>query len=330
MNTEIKKLFQMKQFFTILHSQDNSIKFKLREPSQLLIKNIHNDWLQYNHIKSGKHHMPVFLNDLRHKLEHNPSAFGIVKQDLLDYKKDRGLELKYKNWDLGKKSLLALELIVPQHYGMQYLIQWQRYRKYWWSSISTTPSLFSTNELKYDGNSGNVDIVARFPKGDQLVENLSFEANATNKTCTLGCTIHLEHALFVLLLDGLNSSNREDYLRLHRKIAPYKISIALNIGKESINGGPLCKLASYLYQRLETNNISTWLPDFSLPLDMQITEGLRMGVTYTAILEENTLKFGLLTLMNSSTKLTEQAHIADLCKYAALISGSQKEVDCMK
>uniref|UniRef100_A0A2A4JMW4 DNA polymerase subunit gamma-2, mitochondrial n=1 Tax=Heliothis virescens TaxID=7102 RepID=A0A2A4JMW4_HELVI len=323
MNIEINKLLQLKQFFTILQSQENRVKFKMREPSKLIIKNIHVDWLQYNHIKSDKHHMPIYLNDLKHKLEHNPSTFGIVKQELLDYRKDVTLELKSQSCDLVKKSLLALELTVPHQYGMQYLMQWQRYRKYWWSSISTTPSLFSTDEIKYDNNCANVDIVAQFSTGPSPVETLSFEGNINKNTCTLTCTMNLEHALFALLLDGMSNSNKEDYLRFHRKIAPYKISIALNIGRETINGGLVCKLASSLYQRLESSKISTWLPDFSLPLDMQVKEGLGMGVLYTAILDERALEYGLFDLMNSSTTLMEKVHVADFCKYASLISGKE-------
>lgn len=39
----------------------------------------------------------------------------------------------------------------------------------------------------------------------------------------------LEDALIILLLDGVTSNSKEEYLRLHRKIAPFKISFALEI-----------------------------------------------------------------------------------------------------
>lgn len=109
----------------------------------------------------------------------------------------------------------------------------------------------------------------------------------------------LETALFILLLDGQSVSEEEDYLRLHRKIAPFKVSFAVNsqsmsvdflmntyknlidciynliviflsLPEQSTNEAFLSRLATLLYHKLESNNISAWLPDFSLPLDLQV------------------------------------------------------------
>ncbi|KAJ8730148.1 hypothetical protein PYW07_017186 [Mythimna separata] len=209
--------------------------------------------------------------------------------------------------------------MIPQQNAMQYLIQWQRYRKYWWSCISSTPSLFSTNEFRHENNSANVDIIAQLPSGQYPVENLCYNADAKETTGKITCTMCLEDALFILLLDGLHSSGEEDCLRLHRKIAPFKISFAVNSESEAEDRAILCRLATLLYHKLQSKTISAWLPDFSLPLDLQIKENLKMGVIYTGILDEETLKFGIFKLMNSSTKLTEQVHVADFCKHAALI-----------
>lgn len=48
------------------------------------------------------------------------------------------------------------------------------------------------------------------------------------KSSCLCCSMSLENALYILLLDGMNNNSAEEYLRLHRKTAPYKISFALD------------------------------------------------------------------------------------------------------
>ncbi|XP_022831132.1 DNA polymerase subunit gamma-2, mitochondrial [Spodoptera litura] len=319
MKIEVERLAQMRHFFNILQISDKSVKITLNKPSKLLMKNIHTNWLKYNHVKADKHQMPVFLNYRSPNIAYVPSVYGVIKQDIQNYTKDMVLEMDLNTGNPLKKSMLRLDLFIPQEEAMQYLIQWQRYRKYWWSSISTTPSLFCVNDFNYQNNTAHVEIVAQFPNGHQTVESLSCETHPNHKYGQLSCTLCLENALLVLLLDGLSNSQKDEYLRLHRKIAPFKVSIALKLDKEKeMDNISLHKMATLLHYKLLSNNISTWLPDHSLPLDLQIKENCQMGVTYTGILEEETLKFGFLKLMSNSTKLTEQVHLKDFCKYASL------------
>lgn len=140
MRTEINKLLQMKQFFTVLQPKDSKnsvcVNIDLKKPSRLLIKNIHANWLQYNYVKSNKHHLPVYINEATSKSKKLPAFFGIINQELQEYDKNSTLELQLSNLTPLKKSLLKFNLLVPNQDAMQYLIQWQRYRKYWWSSVS--------------------------------------------------------------------------------------------------------------------------------------------------------------------------------------------------
>ncbi|KAJ8728101.1 hypothetical protein PYW08_016486 [Mythimna loreyi] len=282
----------MKQFLTVrqIKNNKNCVKLHLKEPNEASLD-------------------PQEL----------PSIFGIIEQELEEFDKNKAFEALFSTFSPLKKSLLKFNLMIPKQDAMQYLIQWQRYRKYWWSCISSTPSLFSTNEFRHENDSAKVDIVAQLPSGQHPVENLCYKADAKERTNQITCTMCLEDALFILLLDGLHSSGEEDSLRLHRKIAPFKISFAVDSESETANRAFLCRLATLLYHKLELKKISAWLPDFSLPLDLQIKENLKRGVVYTGILDDETLKFGIFKLMNSSTKLTEQVHVADFCKNASLI-----------
>ena len=140
MRTELNKLFLMKPFFTILQLTDNSssvcVSINLKQPSHLLIKNIHANWLRYNYAKSEKHHLPIYINDATSKTKQFPTVCGIINQELQVYDKHKLLELQLNNLTPLKKSLLKFNLLVPEQDAVQYLIQWQRYRKYWWSTVS--------------------------------------------------------------------------------------------------------------------------------------------------------------------------------------------------
>uniref|UniRef100_S4PTF4 DNA polymerase accessory subunit n=1 Tax=Pararge aegeria TaxID=116150 RepID=S4PTF4_9NEOP len=213
---------------------------------------------------------------------------------------------------------------------MQYFIQWQRYRKYWWSSITTTPSLFSINMMQ-GVESADVNIIANFSCGAQIVETIGINSNDSENnnnnathSSSLTCAMGLETALLTLLLDGITNATKEEYLKLHNKMAPYKISFALDsigVHEDEKILSILKELAQLIFHKLSKNEISSWLPNFTLPLQLQIKENLQMGVTYTAILNENTLSNGIFHLLNSNTMLKEQVHVADFDTYAALLCG---------
>ncbi|CAH0719450.1 unnamed protein product, partial [Brenthis ino] len=223
---------------------------------------------------------------------------------------------------------LKLKIILPQTEIMQCFIQWQRYRKYWWSSVTTTPSLFSINDMKHDTDSSNVNIIANFAWGQYIVETINVNHNHVdeisnsnnNGSACLTCTTGLETAFLTLLLDGLSNTTKEEYLRLHNKMAPYKISFALDSEDPNVSN-TLKELSTLLFHKLNSKKISAWLPSFTLPLQVQIKENLHLGVTYTAILSEDTLTNGIFHLLNSSTMLKEQLHVADFDSYAALLCG---------
>ncbi|KAJ2945948.1 hypothetical protein O0L34_g4865 [Tuta absoluta] len=228
-------------------------------------------------------------------------------------------ELDLERCSTKEKLDLKFNLIVPKQDTMQYFIQWQRYRKFWWSSITTTPSLFGIGEVNHGETTSYGNIVAKFPWGTETVETLHITSEETiiSDTSHLTCTMPLETALLIILLDGLSNSSKTGYLRLHRKMAPYKFSFALNKGTKDVD--TLKDLASLLHHRLARKNISTLLPDFSLSQESQLQENLQIGVVYTIVLSDKTLSDGIFHLLNSSTMLTEQVHVADFDSYAGLL-----------
>ncbi|XP_049869182.1 DNA polymerase subunit gamma-2, mitochondrial [Pectinophora gossypiella] len=317
MRTEVTKILNLKRFFQIVESNKQNIIYKLEKPSIILMKNIHTNWLVSILSKTHKH-FPVFLNNKFTQNKERNIPFGFISDSQLESTEDE--VFKYNLEEVPKeKYMLQFNLIVPEQDSMQYFIQWQRYRKFWWSSITTTPSLFSIGDIRNGSNTSEVNIVAKFPWGPETVETLNMKPNHSiaENTTHLSCAISAEKALLTLFLDGQSNSTKEGYLRLHRKMAPFKISFALD--EASKNKDTLKELASLLHGRLAKNKISTWIPDFTLTADNQLKENLQMGVAYTAVLSEDTLNNGIFHLLNSSTMLKEQVHVADFDAYAALI-----------
>lgn len=137
MKTEVKNLIKLVHFFKIAQCNDSSVIYNLKQPSLMLIKNIHMNWLQYIHAKTHKH-LPVYLNNSYKKLKEPLSSFGFIKQDSQDFNEGKILKYNFKDDYCTKTSNANLRfyLMVPQQDAMQSFIKWQRYRKYWWSSVS--------------------------------------------------------------------------------------------------------------------------------------------------------------------------------------------------
>ncbi|XP_026488244.2 DNA polymerase subunit gamma-2, mitochondrial isoform X1 [Vanessa tameamea] len=327
MKTEIQKLLTLQKFFKNVQTCRNRITVDLEKPSKILVQNIHHSWLRSINGKTT-HHFPVYF-DKTIADKYAKTYYGIINQHSCDVNQIV-YEEKEIEYDVHNKVQLKFDLMIPQSDVMQYFIQWQRYRKYWWSSVTTTPSLFSINDMKHGVGRSDVNIIANFKWGQQVVESISVNSNGSDvspesmvkNTSCLTCTMGLETAFVTILLDGLSNATKEEYLRLHNKMAPYKISFALDsqgMQKDPKVLNTLKELAQLLFHKLKSKELSAWLPSFTLPIQAQVKENLHLGVTYTAILNENTLSKGIFHLLNSSTMLKEQVHVADFDSYAALL-----------
>lgn len=134
MKTKIQKVLNLGNFFQISESCNNSLKYNLKRPSLLLLNNIYTDWLQSVHAKTFKH-MPVFTQKKFIEPKHTlPLCY--IENKLIEY--DENTALEHSKGDFIPKliSQVNLNIVVPQQDITQYFIQWQRYRKYWWSSVS--------------------------------------------------------------------------------------------------------------------------------------------------------------------------------------------------
>ncbi|XP_050667210.1 uncharacterized protein LOC126966941 [Leptidea sinapis] len=311
MKKEIKQIFNLKKFFTPKEKLKDKYIYKIETPSKIMLTNIYINWL---HSINTKSNCPIYLNNDVIK----DVPYGYVEQSTnvipVLIEADNTCET-YK-----AITQLVFNLTVPRQDIMQYFVQWQRYRKYWWSSITTTPSLFTLGEIMHEENTSTTQIFANLSCGFQAVENIYMATTPEQNKAHLKCTINLETALCTLLLDGILNQTKEGYLRLHTKVAPYKISFAVNC-QDDRKKESLKELAMLLNSKLQSKYISNILPMFTIPFDDQINENLHLGVSYTAILSRETLDDGIFHLLSHSTMLKEQVHVVDFVKYAVLLCG---------
>lgn len=134
MRSKIQTVLSKTQFFKIINTTNNSTTYILEKTSQILIRNIYINWLWYLHLKTHKL-MPIYVQKPAQNLQNKISPpLGIICHNDLEFV---NRNFKYYFDDPSKtEDVLQLKLIIPQQDFMQYFVQWQRYRKYWWSSVS--------------------------------------------------------------------------------------------------------------------------------------------------------------------------------------------------
>nr|CAD7202831.1 unnamed protein product [Timema douglasi] len=210
----------------------------------------------------------------------------------------------------------------------QAFYQWQKRRKMWWRKFSASPGRFSVTDVQSVEEGQRAEICAEFPWGSQNVECVTlrgsapfdkldnarrqiFEARDGRKRVTphvIESWTTLECAVFTFLCDSHDevqlSGVPKEVMRFHRKLAPYKLAFSAS-SSSSATSEELSQLAAYLTRQLRKAGVSTLLlPDVAKrSQESQFLRNDEMGVPYTAVLNDNTLKTGLLGLRSRETTL---------------------------
>ncbi|XP_049801370.1 DNA polymerase subunit gamma-2, mitochondrial [Schistocerca nitens] len=236
-----------------------------------------------------------------------------------------------------KCTLLKTFMFVAPSKATHFYYQWQRHRKMWWRKFSACPSRFVLSDVQNNEKSQSVHIQANFPWGSQNVETLSywttadqdlairtvFEAKDGRKKVTphiVESTLSVECAVFTFLCDAYDETAfaglPREVMRFHRKLAPFKLSFSASASSSSA-GEELNQLAVYLTKQTRDSGISTLLlPDLvKKSLESQFVRNDELGIPYTAVLNDTSLKNGIITLRNRDTTLKEQVHISKLREY---------------
>lgn len=120
------------------------------------------------------------------------------------------------------------------------------------------------------------------------------------------------------MIDAVDTGATSE-INFHRKIAPYQCSIFASINEQS-NLVELHDLAKYITSLLRRSNISTLnapkcfvTGDDALKVAVQEMDNI--GVPYGILLDENSLKSGLIKLRNRDTTISETIHLSDVPDY---------------
>ncbi|XP_069692338.1 DNA polymerase subunit gamma-2, mitochondrial isoform X2 [Periplaneta americana] len=206
--------------------------------------------------------------------------------------------------------------------------------------IKAFPGRFSLTDI-HNGQDGQlVEIKADFPWGSETVETIQyigskpfeniettekelFEVRDGRKKViphVIESTVTLESTVLTYLCDAYDEplflGVPRNVMRFHRKLAPYKASFSASASSAS-TGEELSQLSLYLTKQLRIAGVSTLLlPDVAKKsLEAQFARNDELGIPYTIVLNDATLKNGIIGLRSRDTTLKEQVHVTDLKSY---------------
>lgn len=122
------------------------------------------------------------------------------------------------------------------------------------------------------------------------------------------CETYLERIAFTYLCDAFEkfgNSSKYNIMRFSRQLAPYKATFIVT-GKSEDTIQNLKELVLLLAKKIRKCGISTLvLPDMcSATVESQIERNDSLGIPYTILLNETTLKDGIISIRNRDTTLT--------------------------
>lgn len=124
--------------------------------------------------------------------------------------------------------------------------------------------------------------------------------------------------LAATLIDAVDTGTTSE-INFHRKIAPYQCSIFATVNDQT-DQVELQDLAKYITSLLRRSNISTLnAPKCFVSgedaLNVAIGEMDNIGVPYGILLDEHSLRNGLIKLRNRDTTISETIHLSDVPDY---------------
>ncbi|XP_056102104.1 DNA polymerase subunit gamma-2, mitochondrial isoform X1 [Rhinichthys klamathensis goyatoka] len=237
----------------------------------------------------------------------------------------------------------------------QWMDYWAHQRLQWWRKFALGPSDFSmcnvVDEELREGTSHGVKILYKFPWGSETLETLwslgdtqlikTLQGSCINLQCrdgrksvvphVISVSANVDQGMLAYLFNSLQLLKKTDskqklhqrtVLKLHPSLTPVKVALDMGRGSNS----ELRQVCEGLLQEFLEVGISTWpgyLDTMSLSLENLHTKYDEMGVLFTVVVSESTLKSGLLLVRNRDTTIRETMHISEIkCYLLKYISAS--------
>ncbi|XP_071797022.1 DNA polymerase subunit gamma-2, mitochondrial-like [Asterias amurensis] len=235
-------------------------------------------------------------------------------------------------FDLPEFTQMTAQFYCSPKTADRCMIDWQRDRLQWWRKFSGAPSSFQMSETKQSDTLRTTDIQFHFPWGVDTIERISNRGGSDleqlqhetgedlqgrdGRKMVLPHVIEmvggLERGMMALLLDAFQEKEKRDdlkrILRLHVKLAPVKAAVLPIRGTKE-----LTELCEYLARELRKKSISCHrVGEVSPVISQHLTRFDEMGVPFVILLNENTLKTGVVRLRYRDTSVMQQLHITEV------------------
>ncbi|XP_037920949.1 DNA polymerase subunit gamma-2, mitochondrial isoform X2 [Hermetia illucens] len=244
--------------------------------------------------------------------------------------------------NLQNGTLISCSYFVNESAATEYFHRIQRERKIWWMKFSLNPGRYflsdlSTQELN-NYKVQTVKIKSRFNFGEMDLESVDvvplraleldnledfYFKDARLKRRILPAVVRselcLEAAVLGILMDSVEDS-RDKKININRKIAPYQCSVFC-FSKE------LEDLAAHLTNVIRRSgltalNLQKCRTNSDQILVRELKDMDQVGIPYSIILENESLRTGVMKLRSRDTGLSETIHITDVPDYLLKIFNS--------
>ncbi|XP_049817230.1 DNA polymerase subunit gamma-2, mitochondrial isoform X2 [Aethina tumida] len=318
-------------------------QFSIQPTAALLLENLRKEWTKS--IVINKDVTVVLSGEIyEDSLEFVSSLcseklpFGVAEIKL----EEKNTNKKFRNLtDFANEPNFKKHFVMMDNYGMtsnfyvspkdstQFFHNFQRQRRMWWRKFSADPGRYSFSDLRNADECQSVDILSKYNWGKQVLETLTLK-KMSNKSIQDGrntvvpdCIISKANLIEMMVNTVCDAYDEPKFqgkprpmLHFHRKLAPYKISFAIDSAKAA-GVAELKDLALYLCRQLRDNHVSTlYIPSsYRQKISSLYQQFDQMGVPYNVVLTDSTLKDGIAFLRSRDTTLKEQVHVSDIVKY---------------
>nr|XP_001922359.2 DNA polymerase subunit gamma-2, mitochondrial [Danio rerio] len=337
------RIVNLKSFQEIL-SKDNPSK---EETSQNIQKHLKDSLSVRTSLLQGA--LQQYIQAL--ELVNRTLPFGLAETGLC-YNFDN--QLRHSSDCSSEVTESSLVWFCSPRTSSQWMDYWVHHRLKWWRKFALGPSDFNLcnvgDESLKEGASHGVKVLYNFPWGSETLETLwtlgdtqllkTHQETSVKVQCrdgrksvvphVISVSVNVDRGMLAYLFNSLQRLKKTDskqklhqrtVLKLHPALTPVKV--ALDIGRGS--NSELRQVCEGLLQEFLEVGISTW-PGY---LDTKSLENLNtkydeMGVLFTVMVSESTLKSGLLLVRNRDTTIRETMHISEIkCFLLKYISASE-------
>ncbi|XP_001604498.1 DNA polymerase subunit gamma-2, mitochondrial [Nasonia vitripennis] len=195
----------------------------------------------------------------------------------------------------------------------------QRERKSWWRRITENPNIFHVGEIKQERGKEYVEIEARLPFGNIVVETIYYKPSAklylrggefSNNLKIVENITSLDWGCLALICDGYVEIDDCKEMQVHPNLAPYKAYSKANIKPEDNEQTRIAlnNLSIHLIQLLREQGIETVLMNLAKQPEV-------FQVPYILTVDSESLKNGFIRVVSQRTLCGEIVHITKLAQH---------------